>query len=125
MGLQHRIDDGVVEMVVAGRFSVDELLAGFREMLEDEDLPPDALVLINGTASEVLPPYEVMERIASTLTGGREKLGTRLAFLVAHTVRFGKARQLGALLEPAGIFSQPFYDREEAIRWLKADEVDT
>ncbi len=91
-------------------------------MLEDERLPSNSLVLVDVTASEEIPPVEVIERISSMLSAGREKLGPRIAILVAHTVRYGMARQLGMLLEYAGILSQPFYDRKSAVEWLHAEE---
>jgi hypothetical protein len=121
MGILHRIDGDIVEVIVAGHFSSDELLTGFRLMLEDEHLPSNSLVLINATASEEIPPLEVIERLSSILSAGRKKLGPRLAILVAHTVRYGKARQLGMLLENAGILSQPFYDRKAAVEWLQSE----
>jgi hypothetical protein len=123
MGILHRIDSDIVEVIVAGHFSIDELLTGFRLMLEDERLPSKSLLLINTTASEEIPPLEVIERIASILSSGREKLGPRMAILVAQTVRYGRARQLGMLLEYAGILSQPFYDRKTAVEWLHGKEA--
>ena len=91
-------------------------------MIEDEHLPANSLVLINVMDSEEIPPVEVIERIASILSAGREKLGTRIAILVAQTVRYGRARQLGMMLEYAGILSQPFYDRKTAVAWLHGEE---
>ncbi len=92
-------------------------------MIEDEHLPSNSLVLINVTDSEEIPPLEVIEQISSILSGGRKKLGSRIAIVVAQTVRYGRARQLGMLLEYAGIQSQPFYDRKTAVEWLHAEEV--
>ncbi len=123
MGILHRIDGDIVEIIVAGHFSIDELLTGFRLMIEDEHLPPDSLVLINVTDSEELPPFEVIKQISMTLSAGSKKLGSRIAIVVAQTVRYGRARQLGMLLEYAGLQSQPFYDRKTAVEWLHAEEV--
>jgi len=123
MGIQHHIEGDIVELILAGHFSIDALLTGFRVMLEDEHLPPKSLVLINVTESEEIPPLEVIERIASILSAGRGKLGPRLAILVAQTVRYGRARQLGMMLEYVGIVSQPFYDRKTAVEWLRTGEV--
>jgi len=123
MGIQHRIDGNIVELIISGQLSIDDLLAGFCLMLDDEHLPSQALVLINVTASEVIPPIEVIERIASILSAGRKKLGRRLAILVAQTVRYGRARQLGMMLEFAGIVSQPFYDRKTAVEWLRSEQA--
>jgi len=122
MGIQHRIDGDIVEVIVAGHFSIDELLNGFRLMIEDENLPHKSPVLVNVTDSEEIPPLETIEQISSILSAGREKLGSRLAILVANTIRYGRARQLGMLLESTGIQSQPFYDRNSAMLWLQAEE---
>lgn len=123
MGILHRIDGDIVEIIVAGHFSIDELLTGFRLMIEDEHLPPDSLVLINVTDSEEIPPFEVIKQISMILSAGSKKLGSRIAIVVAQTVRYGRARQLGMLLEYAGLQSQPFYDRKTAVEWLHAEEV--
>jgi hypothetical protein len=123
MGILHRIDGDIVEIIVTGHVSVDELLNGFRLMLEDEHLPSKSLLLVNVTASEVVPPFEVIERISSILSTGREKLGPRIGIFVANTVRYGKARQLGMMLEYAGLLSQPFYDRKTAVEWLHGKEA--
>ena len=122
LGIHHRIDGDIVEITVAGHFSIDELLTGFRLMLEDENLPSKSPVLVNVSDSEEVPPLEVIEQISSILSAGREKLGSRIAILVAHAMRYGRARQLGMLLEYAGILSQPFYDRKTAVEWLRAKE---
>jgi hypothetical protein len=92
-------------------------------MIEDEHLPPKSLVLINVTESEEIPQLEVIERIASILSAGREKLGSHIAILVSQTVRYGRARQLGMMLEYVGIVSQPFYDRKTAVAWLHGEEA--
>ena len=123
MGILHRIDGDIVEIIVAGHFSIDELLTGFRLMIEDEHLPPNSLVLINVTDSEEIPPFEVIKQISMILSAGSKKLGSRIAIVVAQTVRYGRARQLGMLLEYAGLQSQPFYDRKTAVEWLHAEEV--
>jgi hypothetical protein len=123
MGILHRTDGDIVEIIVAGHFSIDELLAGFRLMIEDEHLPPNSLVLINVTDSEEIPPFEVIKQISMILSAGSKKLGSRIAIVVAQTVRYGRARQLGMLLEYAGLQSQPFYDRKTAVEWLHAEEV--
>ena len=122
MPVQHRIDGTIVEMVLAGSFSIEELLAGLRRMLEDERLPENASVLINVTESEVIPPAHVAKQVASVIAGGRERLGPRLAVVVAHSVRFGIARQLGVWLESSGLTLEPFYQRAEAVAWLKGED---
>jgi hypothetical protein len=122
MGILHRIEGDIVELIVTGHFPVDELINGFRLMLEDEHLPSNSLVLINVMGSEEIPPVEVIERIASILSAGRKKLGPRMAIIVSQTVRYGRARQLGMMLEYAGILSQPFYDRKTAVAWLHGEE---
>jgi hypothetical protein len=123
MGILHRIDGDIVEIIVAGHFSIEELLTGFSLMIEDDHLPSNALVMINVADSEEIPPLDVIEQISLILSGGSKKLGSRLAIVVAQTVRYGRARQLGMLLECAGIQSQPFYDRKTAMEWLHAEGV--
>lgn len=123
MGITHQINEDIVEIIVQGQLTIEELLSGFRRVLADDDLPRQARVLINVTASDVIPSVEAMHRIAAVLCSRRERVAPRLAVLVTHAVRFGKARQLGAMLEFEGLAVQPFYDRSQALLWLLGDGV--
>ncbi|MHB0915070.1 MAG: hypothetical protein ACYC5A_08865 [Thermoleophilia bacterium] len=118
MGVEYHIEGELVELRVAGDFTIDELLDGFRSMLAEESLPARAQVIIDVTASQVIPSAAVIEQIAAIIDSAREKLAPRLAVLVAQEVRIGKARQLGFMLQGAGIQVEPFYDREAAVNYL-------
>lgn len=121
MNITHKIGADLVEIEISGKFSLDELYAGFEAMIHDPALPERARLMINVTASEVLPPVEVIERIAMILGGARKKLSGRVAVLVAQEVRYGRARQLGVFLSNYGLEAQPFYERDEAAKWLAED----
>lgn len=120
MGVEHHIDGQLVELRVAGEFTIDELLDGFRSMLVDESVPSAAQVIIDVTASKVIPSAAAIEQVAAVIASAQAKLAPRLAVLVAHEVRIGKARQLGFMLQSSGIQVEPFYEREAAVEYLLA-----
>ena len=95
-------------------------------MVSDPALPPSAPLLIDVSASETLPPGEALQAIASILATSCDRLGARIAVLVATPVRYGLARQLGAWLDPCGLSVRPFHERAAAVEWLRGvgDEVD-
>ena len=119
MPVGHRVDGDLVELTVTGAVSGPELISGFKSMLEDDRLPSEALVLVDVVHSEAHAPPDVMHRIAMLLRAKSNERPSRIAILVAHPVRYGLARQLGARLEPAGIHAQPFHDRDAALSWLR------
>ena len=118
MSINHTIDGTVVEIIVQGHITIDELLAGFGRVLEDGNIPSRANMMINVIDSQVIPSLETMEQIAAILASGQRQFASRLAVLVGNPVRFGRARQLGALLEFKGLVVRPFYDRREAMEWI-------
>ncbi|UCD25029.1 MAG: hypothetical protein JSW51_03655 [Gemmatimonadota bacterium] len=79
--------------------------------------------MINVTDSEEIPALDVIRLIAATLNANSDKVATRLAVLLANEVRYGRARQLGVLLEAGGIESEPFYEKEAAVEWLRGGDV--
>ena len=61
-----------------------------------------------------------VERVAGIIAQSSSGFSGRVAVLVGEKLRYGRARQLGAFLSGYGISSEPFYIRDDAIRWLKS-----
>lgn len=49
-------------------------------------------------------------------------MGARVAVLVSNTFQYGTARQFSVLSAEAGAAVEPFYDLDDALRWLSATE---
>ena len=48
--------------------------------------------------------------------------GARVAVLVSNTFQYGTTRQFSVLSVEAGAAVEPFYDVDDALRWLSATE---
>ncbi len=132
MAIIHHIREHYAEIIITGRFSSEELFSGFEKILsgskaqkekEETDMIPvkntGTHLMINVTKSEEMPPLGTVERIAGIIANSGGGFSGRVAVLVDEKARYGRARQLGAFLAGYGISSEPFYDRDEATRWLK------
>ena len=118
MPVVRQFSDGRIEIALSGKLTPEELFGAFTGSLDDPGAPSGAGLLIDVTASDTLPPSQALRGIAKIIAQRAEKLRGRMAVLVAHEVRYGLARQLGAWLEQDGIDVRPFHDRDEAITWL-------
>ena len=125
MAITHNIRKNYVEIIISGRSSPEQLFAGFERVLSGvrdattKPLIPGTYLLINVTKSEELPPLGVVERIAGIIANSGGGFSGRVAVLVNHMARYGRARQLDAFLAGYGIASEPFYNRKEALSWLQ------
>lgn len=125
MAITHNIRENYVEIIISGGSSPEELFAGFERILSGnrdtaaKPLLPGRYLLINVTKSEELPPLGAVERIAGIIANSGGGFSGRVAVLVNHMARYGRARQLGAFLAGYGIASEPFYNRGEALSWLQ------
>lgn len=125
MSIYHQINEDIIEMIIQGNFAEEELFSGFKQMISDPAIPENAHILINVTRSEGLPSLTTVERVAHLLGRNDRQLSGRVAVLVAHQVRYGRARQLGVFLERYGGLCQPFYERQAAIDWLLSNNTQT
>jgi hypothetical protein len=128
MAIKHQIDDDYAEIIISGRFENEELFNGFEQLFslvsgysaENTEAEGSGVhLLINVTESEELPPLGAVERVAGIIAQAGSGFSGRVAVLVGEKLRYGRARQLGAFLSGYGISSEPFYIREDALRWLR------
>lgn len=122
MSVSHNIKGNIAVINIEGHFTLDELLDGFRQTLNDNDLKQNTHIMINGSKSKELPPTEILLKISEILCEGKDKFSCRLAILVSQNVRFGMARQLGAFLDSHNVSTRPFYDHDEAVEWLESGQ---
>ena len=129
MAITHQIENNYAEIIINGHFSTEQLYDGFEELLSivrkqagasDVEEGMGVHLLINVTSSEELPPMGAVERVAGIIAQSSSGFSGRVAVLVGEKLRYGRARQLGAFLSGYGISSEPFYIRDDAIRWLKS-----
>ena len=118
MGIATQLNKDYTELIISGRIATDLLYTAIGDIINESLLRRHSGFLINVTESDILPPFSVMERLADIIgSTGKGKI-MRVAILVAHEVRYGRARQLGIFLEKYDIAASPFYDRADAITWL-------
>lgn len=122
MAVSYRIDEDLVEIVVVGEVTVDDVIGQIHASVQDPDLRPPTHLLLNVTESELLPHKEDVPRLAAALAAVQHQMGGRIAVLVAHPVRFGLARQISAFLRGDGVQLMPFLEREQACLWLQGHE---
>ena len=121
MPISYSLSQSVLVFTVEGRVTTAEGLATFEQGIAS--VPPGTRpdVLIDVTKSEELRSYETMMRLADLLGAHSASLGGRIAVLVSTQGRFGKARQLGMLVEEHGLDARPFHDRPAAVSWLQGE----
>ena len=122
MPVSYSLSDSVLEFTFEGRTTSAEAFAAVEQGIAS--VPPGTRpgVLIDATKSEELKSYETMKMLAELLGAHSASLSGRIGVLVSTQARFGKARQLGALVEEHGLEARPFQDRPAALSWLA--EVD-
>jgi hypothetical protein len=116
MGVEYRVDDQKIEIILGENYSVGEVIDATERALEQAHKPLP--ILVDVTKSTEYQKEGALAQYADFLSTQHALIVPRLALVVAQAVRYGIARQLGAYLELKGIESLPFYDRDQAIHWL-------
>ena len=116
MGVRFNIDNEKIEVVLENNFSVDDAISVVEDAISQISSPLPLLADV--THSTELNPAQDLERFADFLGKKRNNFGPRVAILVAHKVRYGTGRQIGAHFGMHDIDSHPFYDKTQALKWL-------
>lgn len=133
MGMQStaRFEDGLLEVEIRGKFSLEEAKRSFLQTLDDVGRHGATKVLIDGSRLKGEP--EVMERFfygefaaAETARVARERHMPRVpsfAYVLKEPVldprRFGEN-----VAANRGMIIKVFEQREEALEWLEAGSTD-
>ena len=120
MSVRFNIDKDKIELVLEKEFSVDDVIHAADSAISQSDSPLPLLVDV--TNSNELKSGDELKKFADFLGSKKEHIVPKLAILVANIGRFGTGRQVGTYLEFCGIESNPFYDKDKALLWLKRDK---
>ena len=119
MSVTFEVQDDIAEIKVSGQCSEEELYKGFKDFICDKGICQNTHMLINVGESETLPPGDAIEQIAFIIGTARERFSGRVSVYVNEQVRYGLARQLSVYLESFDLVSEPFYEYEQAVGWLR------
>lgn len=128
MSVRHEIDAcaGLIAVHLSGNITAAEILGYFGELAADPALRPNLGVLADCREVTGVPTFAELGTVAAAEPRTPSTLRpTRAAVVVSSLLLFGIARQFAALAEPTGIRVTPFYDAEEARRWLTAGRETT
>ena len=120
MPVSYTVSESVLEVTFEGRFTVEETLATLEQGLASIPSRATPGVLIDVTRSGELARFEDLQRFAGLFSEHADSLSGRIGILVTDQIRFGLARQFGALVEGHGLEAAPFKDRDAAVDWLDA-----
>jgi hypothetical protein len=119
--VHHEIDVAAGRIVVclSGAVTAGEVLAYYAALAVDPALRPGLTVLADCREVTAVPSFPEMGMVVNAQSRTPPDLRpTRAAVVVAAAWLYGIIRQFSALAERGGIRVMPFYDIEEANRWL-------
>ena len=107
-----------VNVVVSGKTSGAELMAGMRAVLDDPQFDPSYSVLIDlGTLAQT-PTIAELRDIALAVRANSVGSGARRAMITSSTVFFELARLFARLTAGSASKYRAFRDRTDAEAWL-------
>lgn len=112
------LQENLLELAFEGRFTTTDALSALDQGVAATTPGSRPNVLIDVTRSRELQELGELRELARGFAEQSDALGRRVAVLVVEPVRYGIARQLGALLDQHGFESRAFRDRDEALTWL-------
>ena len=116
------VDAGLVLVELSGAVTAAEIFAHYAALAADPALRPSLAVLADARQVTSGPSFGELHVVA--YARGRLPVAlrpTRAAVLVNKGWLFGLARQFAALVDRVGIRVMPFFDVDEAHRWLAVD----
>ena len=119
MSVVTRLEDGYVRLLLAGRYSFQEVIQRLEELAGEQGAEP-GLGLLDISASEEIRSSEELRTLAHRLV----ELGlfSKMAVLVdGSSPRFGLGRMLEVFAEDEGIPVRVFRAEADALPWLRSD----
>jgi hypothetical protein len=115
--VHHAIDlaAGLIVLRLSGEVTAGEVFERYGALAADPLLRPNLAVLADCREVTSVPNFDELGVVANSNphTGS-----TRAAVIVSTPWLFGITRQFAVLAEPNGIHVVPFYDENEARRWI-------
>lgn len=128
MPIRHQIDaaSGRIVLEVSGEVTAREIFESYGTLAADPMFRPNLAVLADCRAVTSVPTFDELGVVANTNPRATSMRAgaTRAAVVVASPWLFGITRQFAVLAEPNGIHVVPFYDEQDAKRWLSGDSAE-
>lgn len=123
MPVTYHVHDDVVEMVLNGETTPDEIIQKFHQALDDPAAAPRFALLLDVRQSTSLATRATADiiRVAEYLGPHKDRV-RRCAVLATENVHFGLSRLGAVYSETAGVMTSVFRDRDEALAWLRSSE---
>lgn len=125
MPLHHQIDQAAGRIVLrfTGSVTAREIFEYYGTLSADPLFRPNLAVLADCREVTSVPTFDELGVVANTNPRATSMRAgaTRAAVVVSSAWLFGITRQFAVLAEPNGINVVPFYDAQEAERWLSGD----
>lgn len=109
----------ILHFRVVGEWSTDEMLESVSAGLDAIRGTTGYAVLSDHTGIGSPATPEQISRLVDVLAGTKELSGCRAAVVVAKPASYGMMRIFSARTEPLGIDLRVFWDRDEALRFLR------
>jgi hypothetical protein len=123
--VHHQIDQAAGRIVLrfTGSVTAREIFEYYGTLAADPLFRPNLAVLADCREVTSVPTFDELGVVANTnpRAASMRPGATRAAVIVSSPWLFGIARQFAVLAEPNGINVVPFYDAQEAERWLSGD----
>jgi hypothetical protein len=123
MSVNYKLNEDVIEMILSGTTTPDEVIKAFHQALENESTPEEFFILLdvrNSTSLATRPTAEII-RVAEYLGPFQDRV-KRCAVLATENVHFGLSRLGAVYSETAGVMTSVFRDKDEALAWLHSGE---
>jgi hypothetical protein len=108
-----------LELTVADPYTADEWRAAVLQVLDDPTFQQCRAILVDRRHAEP-PTTAFVATVVRFMAAHVDALALRTAVLVRDSAAFGMTRMtaLTAEFESAKAIIHPFYDRDDAVRWL-------
>ena len=117
------VDERHVRVTIQPGLTFEEWRQAMDAILADQRFRPGFGFLIDLSGLVNAPETTFIRRIAGYFMVHRDQLGGgRRAIVVSVQSIYGMARMEEVLAEPSGVPVRPFYQHEEALRWLQTGE---
>ena len=106
-----------------GHVTSDDIRGYYEGLAAEPWMRPGMRFLADNRALTDVPPAgELGTAVLAAVRRAFFLTGARVAVLVANPFQYGTTRQFAAFSADAGAQIEPFYDVDEALRWLSAGD---
>jgi hypothetical protein len=127
MPVAYEFDGDVILLRMSGIYTPGDMQAAVLEALDDEHLPPHAVMLLDLRESSSLQgrTADDVRDMARFLAAHAKRFGNRFAAVAESDLGFGLMRVAAVTAETAGMVAEVFRDIAAAREWLTRETITT